>query len=113
MRHYTAGRGQLQAEHMLEVLAGVGASAPQGFAVLARAVQEQQAQLASCILVLVTWDEARRRLAERLAASGIEVRAILVCARDRAPREAPAWLLSVHPGAIEAGLAGLERKVLR
>jgi len=113
VRHYTAGRGQLQAEHMLEVLAGVGASAPQDFAALARVVLEQRAQLASCVLVLVGWDEARRRLAEQLAASGIEVRAILVCERARAPRAAPPWLLAVHPGAIEAGLAGLERRVLR
>jgi uncharacterized protein (DUF58 family) len=113
VRHYTAGRGQLHPEHMLEVLAGVGASAPQGFAALARAVLEQRAQLASCVLVLVGWDEARRRLAEQLAASGIEVRAILVCESERAPRDAPAWLLTAHPGAIEAALAGLERKVLR
>ena len=113
VRHYTAGRGQLHAEHMLEVLAGVGASAPGEFAALSRAVLEQRAQFASCILVLVAWDEARRRLAEQLAASGIQVRAILVCERERAPRDAPDWLLSAHPGAIEAALAGLERKVLR
>jgi uncharacterized protein (DUF58 family) len=113
VRHYVAGRGQLQAEHMLEVLAGVGPSAPQGFAALAHAVLEARSQLASCILVLVTWDEARRRLAESLAASGAEVRAILVCASKATPPDAPAWLTAVHPGAIEAGLAGLERRVLR
>jgi uncharacterized protein (DUF58 family) len=113
VRHYVAGRGQLHAEHMLEVLAGVGPSAPQGFEALARAVLEARAQLASCILVLVSWDEARRRLAESLAASGIEVRAILVCGREAMPRAAPPWLTAVHPGAIEAGLAGLERRVLR
>ena len=113
LRHYVAGRGQLHAEHMLEVLAGVGPSAPQGFAALARAVLEARAQLASCILVLVSWDGARRRLAESLAASGIEVRAILVCEREAVPRDAPPWLTAVHPGAVEAALAGLERRVLR
>ncbi len=113
MRHYTAGRGRLHAEHMLEVLAGVGPSAPAGIEALARAVLEARAQLTSCILVLVAWDEPRRRLAESLAASGIEVRAILVCAPEDAPRAAPGWLAVVHPGAIEAGLAGLEARVLR
>ncbi|HSG77880.1 MAG TPA: DUF58 domain-containing protein [Burkholderiales bacterium] len=113
VRHYVAGRGQLQSEHMLEVLAGVGPSAPQGFDALSRAVLEARTQLASCILVLVSWDDARRRLAESLAASGTEVRAILVCASEDKPRDAPAWLTAVHPGAIEAGLAGLERRVLR
>jgi uncharacterized protein (DUF58 family) len=113
VRHYVAGRGQLQSEHMLEVLAGVGPSAPQGFDALARTVLEARVQLASCILVLVDWDAARRRLAESLAASGIEVRAILVCAPGAAPRDAPPWLTAAHPGAIEAALAGLEHRVLR
>jgi uncharacterized protein (DUF58 family) len=113
VRRYVAGRGQLQAEHMLEVLAGVGPSAPAAFEALARAVLEARGQLASCILVLVSWDEARRRLAQTLAASGIEVRAILVCARESAPADAPPWLSVVHPGAVEAALAGLERRVLR
>jgi len=113
LRHYVAGRAQLQAEHMLEVLAGVGPSAPPAFASLARAVLDARAQLASCILVLLSWDDARRQLAQLLAAGGTEVRAILVCAREAAPPEAPAWLTAVHPGAIEAGLAGLERRVLR
>jgi uncharacterized protein (DUF58 family) len=113
VHHSTAGRGQLHAEHMLETLAGVGPSALQDFEKLAHAVLAQRAQLASCILVLVAWDEARRALAERLAASGIEVRAILVCDPREAPRGAPAWLVVVHPGAIEAGLARLEARVLR
>jgi hypothetical protein len=83
------------------------------FETLARSVLASRAELASCILVLVGWDASRRRFAETLAASGIEVRAILVCAPARAPREAPPWLLVVHPGGIEPGLAGLERRVLR
>jgi len=98
---------------MLETLAGVGPSAPQDFERLAHAVLAQRAQLASCILVLVDWDDTRRALAERLAASGIEVRAILVCDRRDAPPGPPAWLAAVHPGAIEAGLARLESRVLR
>ena len=113
VHHSTAGRGQLHAENMLETLAGVGPSAPQDFERLAHAVLAQRAQLASCILVLVDWDDARRALAERLAASGIEVRAILVCDRRDAPPSPPAWLAVVHPGAIEAGLARLESRVLR
>ena len=92
VHHSTAGRGQLHAEHMLETLAGVGPSAPAGFATLANAVLAKRAQLASVILVLVAWDEARRALAERLAASGIEVRAILVCEARDAPANAPAVL---------------------
>jgi uncharacterized protein (DUF58 family) len=113
LHHSTAGRGQLHAEQMLEALAGVRASEAAGFERLERAVLAQCTQLSSCILVLVAWDDARRGLAERLAASGVEVRAILVCVQADAPRDAPAWLLVVHPGEIESGLARLERMVLR
>ena len=113
LRHLVAGRGQLHAEQMLEALAGVGPSAPAAFESLARAVLAARAQLASCVLVLVEWDAARRRLAESLAASGIEVRCILACAPERAPRGAPGWLVVVHPGAVEAGLAAIEQRVLR
>jgi uncharacterized protein (DUF58 family) len=113
VRQYSAGRGQLHAEHMLEVLAGVGPSAPGEFEALARHVLQSRAALASCILVLVTWDDARRTLAETLAATGIEVRAILVCASGREPRDPPAWLAVARPGAVEPALADLERRVLR
>ncbi|MGH7603973.1 MAG: DUF58 domain-containing protein, partial [Gemmatimonadaceae bacterium] len=113
LRHLVAGRGQLHAEQMLEALAGVSPSEPAAFEPLAHAVLAARAQLSSCVLVLVAWDAERRRLAETLAASGIEVRCILACAPERAPRDAPAWLVVVHPGAAEAGLAGLEQRVLR
>ena len=113
LRHLVAGRGQLHAEQMLEALAGVGPSEPGAFEPLARAVLASRAQLTSCVLVLVEWDAARRRLAETLAAGGIEVRCVLACAPGRAPRDAPAWLVVAHPGAVEAGLAGLEQRVLR
>jgi uncharacterized protein (DUF58 family) len=113
VRHYSAGRGQLNAQHMLEVLAGVGTSDPAAFESLARRVLESRSALASCILVLVRWDAERRKLAEALAASGIEVRAILVCAPASTPPDPPRWLLVAHPGAIEPALAGLERRVLR
>jgi hypothetical protein len=91
----------------------VGPSAPQGFDALARTVLEARVQLASCILVVVAGDAARRRLGVSRAARGIDGRAILVGAPGAAPRDAPPWLTAAHPGAIEAALAGLEHRVLR
>lgn len=107
VRTYTAGRGQMQVEHMLEVLAGVGASRPEEFAALARALLAQRGALTSCILVLLSWDEARRDLVAALRASGIEVRVLLVCERAQAG-EAPQGALPLHPGEIEPGLARLQ-----
>ena len=108
VRTYTAGRGQLPLEHMLEVLAGVAPSAVNEFGELARAVLAQQARLASCVLVLLEWDEARRAFVQQLLRRGLEVRVLLVCERGRAPRLPPAGVLILHPGEIAAGLAGLK-----
>jgi len=111
---YTAGRGQVQSQHMLEVLAAVAPSEPAAFSGLARAVLARRDSLSSVILILLGWDEERGKLASALQASGAEVRGLLV--RDRKarhqPKDAlaerlPAWLVELHPGEIEAGLAGL------
>ncbi|MDX1376951.1 MAG: DUF58 domain-containing protein [Burkholderiales bacterium] len=107
VHQYTAGRGQLRADHMLEILAGVTSGPRAAFESLARAVLAQRARLTSCILVLVEWDTARAELLRVLAASGMEVRALLVCAEDALPRELPSRVLALHPGRIEEGLARL------
>jgi len=105
VKSYTAGRGQLHAAHMLEILAGLAPSRPAEFDALARAVVGRRGALSSCILVLVQWDEARRQLLDALAGGGLEVRAILVC--DERPEGLPPRVLAVHPGRIEEGLARL------
>jgi uncharacterized protein (DUF58 family) len=103
VRTYTAGRGQMQMEHMLEVLAGVSPSAPQEFTSLARAVGAQRAALTSCIVVLLAWDAERKAFIERLRATGLEVRALVVS--EHAPDVA--GIVSLRPGQVEAGLARL------
>jgi uncharacterized protein (DUF58 family) len=111
VRAYTAGRGQLQSEHMLEVLAAVSPSEPGAFSHLARAMAGRRESLSSVILILLGWDEERRKLAAALQASGAEVRGLLVCAKGARPsafsEPTPGWLVALHPGEIEAGLAGL------
>jgi uncharacterized protein (DUF58 family) len=103
VRAYTAGRGQMHAEHMLEVLAGVGPSVPADFEALARAVLARRATLSSVIAIFVSWDAGRARFAAALRAEGLEVRALLV--RDEG--DAPPGVLQLRPGKMEQGLAGL------
>ena len=103
VRTYTAGRGQMQLEHMLEVLAGVGPSAPADFADLARAVLAQRGGLTSCIVVLLEWDEARQNFVEALRRTGVELRVLLVSERA----DAPSGVTLLHPASIGAGLAAL------
>ncbi len=107
IRSYTAGRGQMLSAHMLEVLAAVGPSEPAAFAELSRSVAGRRETLSSVILILLGWDEERRKLAAALQGSGANVRALLVCARDAKPARLPGWVAALHPGEIEKGLAGL------
>lgn len=107
VRTYTAGRGQMHIEHMLEVLAGVAPSPREEFGSLARAVLGQRGALSSCIAVLLEWDEERRAFVEGLRRSGLEARVLLVCAREAAPAQLPPGVLVLHPGEVESGLARL------
>jgi uncharacterized protein (DUF58 family) len=104
VRTYTAGRGQMHLEHMLEVLAGVTPSRPEEFSALARAVLAQRPGLSSCIVVLLAWDEVRRGFVETLARSGLEVRALVVCEESVSSRN----VVHLRPGRVEAGLAALK-----
>lgn len=103
---YTTGRGQLHTAQMLEILAGVRASAPQAFSQLAGAALGRRGELSSVIVVLLAWDEERRAFVRALTGSGIETRVLLVCDELDAPADA-AGACVLHPGKIEAGLAGL------
>jgi len=107
VHQYTAGRGQLQADHMLEILAGVTPAPRAAFDALASAVLAQRARLSSCILVFVEWDAARAELLQTLRGCGMQVRALLVCAEEANPRDLPSGVLALHPGRIEEGLTRL------
>ncbi len=102
---YTAGRGQMQSESLLEILAGVRASAAADFRRLHAAVLARRAALSGCILILLAWDEARQALARALRHSGLPLQALLVS--EHQPEAAPAWLRVLAPGKIEEGLARL------
>jgi len=102
---YTTGRGQSQSEQMLEVLAGVGPSPPARFVELANAVLARRATVSSIIVVLLAWDEPRRRFVAQARSSGLDVRALLVS--ESTPADAPGVLM-LRPGAIQQGLSALQ-----
>ena len=103
VRAYTAGRGQMRAEHMLEALAGVGPSAPGDFAALAGAVLGRRATLSSVIAIFVEWNEARAHFVAQLRSEGFDVRALLVAEKSAAIP----GIVHLVPGGIQQGLAGL------
>lgn len=102
---YTAGRGQLQAASLLEVLAAVGPCTGRAFTDLAQAVLGKAGGLTGCICVLVGWDGARADLIEALRARGVVLR--VLCVARRRPDNLPPWATLLVPGRVGEGLAGL------
>ena len=102
---YTAGRGQLQPESLVEILAGVHASTDHAFRRLHDAVLARRAALSGCILILLSWNEARQALVRALQQSGLPLVVLVVSERDI--EAAPAWLRVLVPGKIQEGLARL------
>jgi uncharacterized protein (DUF58 family) len=102
---YTAGRGQISTDGLLEVLAHVR-PAEGDLEVLKQAVLARRAAMSGCILVLLAWDEARRDLAQALEQTGLPVQIFLVTRSDApAPAAHPGNLRVLVPGRIAEGLA--------
>ena len=102
---YTAGRGQLQPVALLEALAGAQLRPNAGFGALRESLMTRRATLSSSILVLIGWDEPRRRLVQELRVLGLPLLVMAVLAER--PADAPAWLHVLVPGRIKEGLSRL------
>ena len=102
---YTAGRGQLQAGSLLEVLAGVELCEDKPFSVLAAALAARAAGLSGGVCVLLGWDRARADLIDQLRARGALLR--VLCISKKPIVEAPPWLTQLVPGRVQEGLAAL------
>ena len=101
---YTAGRGQLQPEGLLAVLAGVQ-PAQGDFRVLHDAVRGKRAAMSGALCVLLAWDAPRRELVREMRSTGLEMRVLLVT--ETTPDDPPPWLHVLHPDRIQQGLAAL------
>jgi uncharacterized protein (DUF58 family) len=90
---FTAGRGQMRAQHLLEVLAAVQPSAEGEFSTLAESVLRNRGALSAVILVLLGWDSQRQDMVRRLQSAGVPVLALVVS-------DAPATIGARAPGVI-------------
>ena len=101
---YTAGRGQMQPESLVEILAGVHSSGG-AFRRLHDAVLARRAALSGCVLILLAWDAERQNLVRALQQSAVPLTVLLVSEREIT--QAPPWLRVLAPGRIQEGLARL------
>lgn len=102
---FTAGRGMLRVERLLEALAGARAEPLGRFEDLSAAVLARPGALTSVILVLAGWDEPRRALAERLRGLGVAVLALVVVEDAERVSDAAPWLRVLRAGRIQEDLA--------
>ncbi len=104
---FTAGAGQLHAESMLRILAGVHACPDKPFDTLRNSVLERRALLTGGILILLKWDKPRRDLVDELRVLGLPLLVLVVCDDGEGiPNDVP-WLHALQVGEIEAGLQKL------
>jgi uncharacterized protein (DUF58 family) len=101
----TAGRGQLQAERLLELLAVAQPAGEGSFASVVAAVIGRRTELSSVIFVSAAWDEARSDLCAQLKAFGIDVLAAAIVNPGEAISRAQPWLVRLEVGRIEQDLA--------
>ena len=102
---FTAGRGQMQAEGLLGVLAGVAPCRQHPFGVLRDAVRARRASMSGALAILLSWDEPRRAFVEEMRSLGLTLRVIVVSGSPVA--DAPPWVKVLVPGRIAEGLATL------
>lgn len=106
--HFTAGRGLAHAEQLLEILSATELSSCP-FDTLSDYVLHHAAFLSGAILVLVDWEEKRKRLIQDLSAFNIPLEILLIKHADDAPIE-DEDLVHFHilrHGQIAEGLAKL------
>ena len=102
---FTAGRGQLQVDTLVEILAGVLPCTDRPFADLAQTLLSRREALSGCILILLDCDAPRVDLVRRLQLAGVALRVLLVTAD--AAVQVPAGWHWLQPGRIQEGLARL------
>jgi len=110
----TAGRGVGNTEHMLEVLACASPCREPRFADLEEVTLRYSARMSGCLLVLLDWDEPRRRLVRRLKAMRIPVWVFLILPPEGEPlpppelaSEQPDRWVTLNTGRIAEGLRTL------
>ncbi len=68
---FTAGRGLANADQMLEILASVKDCADKNFGALEQLVIKHVSVVSGCICVFQKWDDARKKLVEKLRVLGV------------------------------------------
>ena len=100
---FQSGRGLAYFDDILGILARLTPKGDEPFEALAPEVVQEIAQISSAVVLLLTWNEAKRQLIERLVSAGITVKAFLVTGDDDAVLSAPGHVERLDVAGIHAG----------
>jgi len=111
---FTFGRGLSHTDKTLEILSSVRACRDQSFNVLSPLVMERSSLISSCICVLLSWDQERKRFVDHLKAIGVPVLVLVVTDADTPSgldseimKEQSTYFHTLEAGNIQKGLARL------
>ena len=102
---FTMGPGELQAEALLRVLAGVYACPGESLQPLLANIGSRRAELSGCVCLLLAWDFEREQMIAQLQKLGLPLLVWLVA--EHRPPGCPPWIAHLQPGRIEQGLTAL------
>ena len=110
-RMLSVGKNVERVDKMLEVLASLEIETQPDWQALTQMVLSHTDGLTTCIVVLCYWDDARARLVNRLAASGVDLCILLVKVGDEPVlvEDCTEPITQITVGQAEAGLSTLAR----
>jgi uncharacterized protein (DUF58 family) len=98
---FRGGRSLGFLDNMLDVLACLEPAVVDPFAELSEELLTEIAEISGVVLILLSWDEPRQRLIDRLRQLDVDVTAFLIRPEGQASREEyPEWLRVLAPEAI-------------
>ena len=100
---FQGGRSLGFLENILDILACLGPHHGEPFAEFSGELVEEVSRISSAILILLTWNDLRRDLVERLRAAGVAVKVVLVNGRDGLPAGLPGDVQVVRANDIREG----------
>ena len=111
---FTSGRGLSHMDKTLEIIASVRACKDKSFNLLPPLVIERSSLFASCICILLSWNEERKIFIDHLKAIGVPVLVLVITDADNplaldqeSKKDRPENFHTLEVGKIQGGLASL------